>query len=422
MTPPGLIAWRWAAAMLEPAAPLLLARRARRGKEDAARLGERLGRPTLPRPPGPLAWLHGASVGEGLSLLPLVAALAARRPDLTVLVTSGTVTSARLLAQRLPPGALHQFLPVDAPGAARRFAAHWRPDLAVFAESELWPNLLHAMRRRGARTALVSARLSPASLRGWARAPASARALLGGFDLVLAQDDAAAAGLAALGARNDGRLNLKQAGAPLPVDADAVARTRAALLGAPVLLAASTHPGEEAMVLDAFVRLDRPDARLVIAPRHPERGAEVLALARARELSVALRSAGFAPETTRVHVADTLGELGFWYALADASLVGGSLLPGVGGHNPLEPARLGAPFVSGLHVDNWRDVYRRLGDAVTYVADAPGLAGIWAAMLGSPAAARDRAERARTLAEAEDGGIAGAADRLAALLAPATSA
>ncbi len=416
MTPLPLLAWRMAAGLLEPLAPALLRRRAARGKEEPARLGERLGRPSLPRPPGPLVWLHGASVGEGLSLLPLVEALRARRPDLVVLVTSGTVTSARLLAQRLPPGVLHQFLPVDASGAARRFVAHWRPDLAVFAESELWPNLLHAARGAGARTALVSARLSPQSLRGWSRAPTTARWLLGGFDVVMAQDDAAAAGLARLGARDDGRLNLKRAGADLPIDAAAVARTRAAFAGAPVVLAASTHAGEEAAALDAFLQLDAPDIRLVIAPRHPERGLEVLELVRDRQVSVALRSAGFTPESTRVHVADTLGELGLWYALADAAFVGGSLAPGPGGHNPLEPARLGTPVISGPHVDNWTDVYASLGDTVVYAADAADLARAWAAALHDPAAARARAERARAVARAADGGLTAAADRLVALL------
>ncbi len=416
MTPLPLAFYRVAAAVLSPLAPVVLRRRARRGKEDPQRLPERLGRASLARPPGPLAWLHGASVGEGLSLLPLAEALGARRPDLHVLITTGTVTSARLLAERAPPGVQHQFAPVDTPGAARRFVAHWRPDLAVFAESEVWPNLLRAARRARARTALVSARLSRASVRGWGRRPASARAVFGPFDLVLAQDDATAAALLRLGARDDGRLNLKRAGAAPPVDAGALARTRAAFAGAPVVVAASTHSGEELIALDAFMALDRPEARLVIAPRHPERGREVLELARGRAGSIALRSAGFTPESTRVHVADTLGELGLWYALADAALVGGSLLPGPGGHNPLEPARLGCPFVSGPHVENWREVYADLGEDAVFTADAPALARAWGDMLNHPAAARARGERLRARALAVDGGLAAAADRLAALL------
>ena len=419
MTPLPLLGWRAAAATLEPLAPALLRHRAARGKEDAARLPERLGRASQPRAPGPLAWLHGASVGEGLSLLPLAQALAARRPDLAILLTTGTATSARLLAPRLPPGVVHQFAPVDAPGPAGRFIAHWRPALAVFVESEVWPNLLHAARAGGTRTALVSARLSQGSLRGWARAPRSARALFGGFDLVLAQDDAAAAGLRALGARDGGRLNLKRAGDPLPLDAAAAERTRAALLGAPLVVAASTHPGEDEVALDAFLRLDRPDARLVLVPRHPERGAAVMEAARRRGLFVARRSAGFTPESTRVHVADTLGELGLWYALADTALIGGSLLPGPGGHNPLEPARSGAPIISGSHVENWAQVYADLGDAVTYATDAEALAAAWSADLDDRVAARARGARGGEIARAGDAGLGSAVDALAGLLPPA---
>ena len=155
-----------ATGLMAPFAPALLRARARRGKEDPARLGERLGRPTAARPAGPLVWLHGVSVGETQSLLPLVAALRERRPDALVLVTSGTVTAAGLLAQRLPAGAIHQFAPVDAPGAVAGFLDHWRPDLAVFVESEIWPNLVLAARARGVRLALVSARMTEASARG----------------------------------------------------------------------------------------------------------------------------------------------------------------------------------------------------------------------------------------------------------------
>jgi len=176
-----------ATGLLEPLAPALLRRRARAGKEDASRLSERLGRPTRSRPQGPLVWLHGVSVGESLSLLPLIAALQARRPDLNLLVTSGTVTSAQVLAKRLPQGVIHQFAPVDAPGAAARFLDHWRPGAALFVESELWPNLVVAAARRGVKLALLSARMTQASVEGWARAPESARRLLGAFSLVLPQ-------------------------------------------------------------------------------------------------------------------------------------------------------------------------------------------------------------------------------------------
>ncbi len=227
------------------AAPAWLRGRVRRGKEDPARWGERLGRTPLARPPGRLAWLHGVSVGESLSLLPLAARLRARAPDVTVLVTSGTRASADLLSARLGEGTLHQYAPLDTPGAVRRFLGHWRPDLGVLVESELWPNLILQARAAGVRLALVSARLSDRSLDGWRRAPAAARTLLSAFDLLLARDEAAATRFGSLGARVDGLADLKFGAAPLPADPDVLAGARAALARRPVLLGASTHPGED---------------------------------------------------------------------------------------------------------------------------------------------------------------------------------
>jgi 3-deoxy-D-manno-octulosonic-acid transferase len=200
-----------ATGLLEPLGPALLRGRARRGKEDPDRLGERLGRPSIPRPPGPLVWLHGVSVGETTSLLPLVAALRARRPGLTLLVTSGTVTAARLLAARLPKGVIHQFAPVDTPGAARRFLDHWQPALAVFVESEIWPNLILSAKSRGTRLALLSARMTEASAARWARWPGSAHALMSAFDLILPQDTATDARIRRLGGAPGPRLKIGRA-------------------------------------------------------------------------------------------------------------------------------------------------------------------------------------------------------------------
>ena len=418
---PAVALYRAATASLEPLAPALLRARARRGKEDLARLSERWGVASCPRPLGRLAWLHGASVGEGLSLLALVEALRAADPALSLLVTSGTRTSAELLGARLPEVARHQFVPVDGPRAAARFMAHWRPELAIFAESELWPNLILEARGQGARTALVSARLSKASLRAWGRAPGAARKLIGGFDLVLAQDDVTAAGLARLGVRDDGRLNLKLAGRPLPYDPAALAELEAGLRGRPLLLAASTHAGEEAMALEVFGFLkDRPERPLlVLVPRHPERGEAVADLARLQGCVVARRSLDQPlTEASEVYVADTLGELGLWFRAARAALVGGSMVAGVGGHNPLEPARLGCPVVSGEHVDNWREVYAdlRAERAVRTVASPAGLAGVFAEALVDPADLRAEAARAGALAARRSGAVDPAAARLLALM------
>ncbi len=404
-----------------PLVPWLLQRRARRGKEDAGRLFERLGRASLARPAGKLVWLHGASVGETLSVLPLVEALLAAGPGLGVLVTSGTLASAELLAQRLPPGAVHQFAPVDTPAAAQGFVAHWRPDLAVFVESEIWPNLLSAARRMGAATALVSARLSDASIKGWRRFPAAARALFGGFDLVLTQDEDTAGALAALGARDDGRLNLKLVGEPLPADPAALGAARLAIGSRPVLLAASTHPGEDEALLEVFAWLkDRPDRPLlVLAPRHTGRGAVIAEVALAQGFRVARRAASEALDaTTQVYVADTLGELGLWFRLAKVALICGSLVPRIGGHNPLEASRLGCPVASGRFVENWRGVYASLEAerAVHMIAGATELAGVFAEALTNDSALREEAARAQAFAGRQGGPVEMACVQLMALL------
>ena len=223
--------YRGATSLIGLAVPAILRGRVKTGKEDAARLGERLGHASRSRPTGPLVWLHGASVGETVSLLPLVERLRATRPDVSVLVTSGTMTSADLLARRLPPGAFHQYIPVDTPGAAARFLDHWKPDLAVFVESELWPNLLLGAKARGVTLALVSARMTEGSAKGWRRFPAAARAVLRTFDLVLPQDVRTGVRLKDLGALVDGYANLKLVGEALRVLARAHEHQRAFVAG-----------------------------------------------------------------------------------------------------------------------------------------------------------------------------------------------
>ena len=215
--------------LLEPFAPRLLDARAARGKEDPARVDERMGFTRVERPEGDLVWLHGVSVGETLSLLPVVERLRRRRPDLSVLVTSGTLTSAQLLAKRLPTGVIHQFAPVDTPGAVAAFLDHWRPAAAVFVESELWPNLILEARRRGVKLVLASARITEKTVDGWRRFPGAAREILSAFDRILPQDETSAARLHSLGARIDGHVNLKLSGDAPPHDAAAFTRLSAAI-------------------------------------------------------------------------------------------------------------------------------------------------------------------------------------------------
>lgn len=319
-----------------------------------ARIPERMGHASLPRPPGRLIWLHGASVGEGLTLLDLAAALRAADPALQCLLTTGTIGAAKVIPPRLTEGLIHQFAPLDTPDAVARFLTHWRPDLAILAESEIWPNTLAALRRADIPTALVNARLSGSSLRLWQRLPRSARKVFGSFGLIHSQDDASHDVLLTLAPEAEmlrGE-NLKAAAAPLPADATALAALHAAIGTRPVWCAASTHKGEEELILAAHRDLldDHPDLLLILCPRHPDRAEEIMRLT---DLHLSRRSTGALPDAqTQVYLADTFGEMGLWFRLARLTLLGGSLVDGIGGHNPWEPARLGAAFVSGPFVVN----------------------------------------------------------------------
>lgn len=411
-----------ATGLLEPLAPALLRRRAHAGKEDAARLAERLGRAGVARPDGPLVWLHGVSVGESLSLLPLIAAIRARRPELAVLVTSGTVTSASVLARRLPKGVIHQFAPVDTPAAAARFIDHWKPGVALFVESELWPNLIAAAKAHGVRLALLSARMTETSAQGWGRAPASAHALLQAFDLVLPQDEATEARLAALGATTAGRLNLKLLSDTPPVDAALAAQLRAGAAGRKIVLAASTHPGEERLIAEAFRGATAGvPAVLILAPRHPERGPQVAADLTTIGIATARRAAGAALRTdVAAYVADTLGELGAFYSVADAVVMGGGFVEGVGGHNPLEAARLGCAVVTGPHIANARSLYDALlAEAAAIEArDATALARHIRGLLDNPVIARRIGEAALDFAGRQTQALESAMALIEPLLPP----
>lgn len=414
MRPFSLALYTAATRLAEPLAPGLLSRRAARGKEDPARVGERLGHASAPRPPGPLVWLHGVSVGESLSLLPLAQALAA--PGRTLLVTSGTRTSAELLATRLPPGVIHQYAPADAPGAVQRFLDHWRPDAGVLVESELWPNLILSAKARGVKLALVSARMTQASADGWARAPGAARALLSAFDLILPQEAETQARLTKLGASTGPRLNLKLVGEPLPFDAGELIKLKTAIGPRKVVLAASTHPGEDEIIAAAF-RAAQTDALLIVAPRHPDRGEAVAGLLAAQGFTTARRGAGqpLAPDT-QAYVADTLGEMGLFFRAADVAVMGGSYIPGVGGHNPLEPARLGVAIVTGPHAFNAAAIYAEMFIQVAAIEtpDAATLARDLRGLLTQPLIARRIGQAALTYAERQGAAL----DEALALLTP----
>ena len=430
MTPPSLSArilagaWVLIASLLAPLLPFYLRRRVAKGKEIAERLAEREGHGAA-RPPGRLIWCHAASNGETLSLLPLLEALAKQDPALSFLVTTGTVTSARLLEQRLSPELAprtqHRFLPLDVPRWVARFLEGWRPDLAVIVESELWPNMLAAAWQQGVPMALINARMSARSAQGWGWAPGFARTLLARFALMLAQTEADAARFSALAGRPVPCWgNLKYAAPPLPADPAELARLTLAWEGRPVWLAASTHPGEDEIILAAHRLLagEQPGLLTVIVPRHPPRGPDIAALA--GDLPVARRGAGQeAGPGVAVYVADTLGELGLFYRLAKVALIGGSLVPH-GGQNPLEAARLGCPIITGPHHFNFNEVITRLSAAHALVEtpDGPGAAQALAAevarLLADPAAGQAMAAAAAALAQDQ----AGLPNRIATSLLP----
>jgi len=409
-------AYRVAARLATPFLPVLLRRRAAQGKEDRTRLGERRGEPTVARPAGPLVWIHGASVGETISLLPVAERLAADR--ITVLMTSGTVTSARLMARRLPPGAIHQFVPLDAPAYVRRFLDHWHPDLALIAESEIWPNLILEADRRGVPVVLVNARISERSFARWRKAGDVSRAVFSRFALCLAQSDADGGRLFALGAQRVAVTgNLKYDVPPPPADPLRVSMIEGLIGSRPVWMAASTHPGEEDVVLAAHreASLRHPHLLTIIAPRHPHRGAEIEELVRRAGLSGSRRSQGLQPDrATDVYIADTIGELGIFYRTVPLALTGGSLVPH-GGQNPIEPAKLGTAVLHGPHVHNFVDVFAALdsaGGAVGVTAET--LPEVLGELLGDPAGLRWMA-RAAGGAVAE---LGGAVDRTMHEIAP----
>jgi 3-deoxy-D-manno-octulosonic-acid transferase len=362
--PLALRLYQLASAAGSPAAPRVLARRLQRGKEHPERLSERRGETNLQRPSGPVVWVHGASVGEMLAAVPLIERL--RAQDFAVLVTSGTVTSAALAEQRLPEGAIHQFIPLDAPRFVQRFLDHWRPGLALFVESDLWPNLILASAERRIPMIVINGRLSERSFTRWRRVPGVIGALLSRFDLCLTQSAGDAERYAQLGAaRVVSTGNLKLDVPAPPVDDATLRRLKEIIGNRPVIAAASTHPGEEMAIISAHRRLCArfPNLLTVIAPRHPARGESIAEIAKTAGLATALRSRRAQPmPDIGVYIADTLGELGLIYRLAPIVFMGGSLVTH-GGQNPIEPIRLGAAVLHGPHVWNFAELYAALDEA-----------------------------------------------------------
>ena len=376
-------------------APSILSWRERRGKEDATRRDERLGITTKARPAGQLAWVHAASVGETNAILPLIDELRKNRPALRFLVTTGTTTSAAHAASRLDQRDVHQYIPLDSPRFVARFLDHWKPDIAVFTESEIWPNLILATADRGIPLVLVNARMSPRSYKRWMKQRAISRPLFNRFAVVLTQTEKLSRWFADLGARRSTPSgNLKVDAPPLPVDAHALEALQSALGSRPRMVVACTHSGEDEIAAQAhrLIAETWPDFCTIIAPRHPDRGPVIAELLRAKGFTVSLRSASQLPDTkTQIYIADTIGELGTLYQLSPVAFLGKSLGVGPGSHggqNPIEAIRLGAAVMSGPHVGNFQEVYQALfkhGGAIS-VTSAETMAAAAMTLLNDPIA------------------------------------
>ena len=405
--PLSLKLYRTLTRMAEPIFGVMLKRRLKKGKEDPKRIGERKGETTLERPSGPLVWLHGASVGESLVGLILVEQLRKQDAGLNILLTSGTVTSAELMSRRLKGAAYHQFVPVDQPSYVARFLDHWKPDLAVWIESEIWPNLILESAARNIPMALVNARMSDESYSNWSKRQRTAAALFGKFQICLATDQSTADKLSALGARSiQVTGNLKLAAAPLPHDKTALSGLRQLLRPRKTWLAASTHDGEEILCAEAHQQVQKKhgSSLLIVAPRHPERGPDIAAKLKEAGFQTALRSRNqmINPET-EIYIADTLGELGLFYRLCHVVFVGGSLVSH-GGQNPLEPARLDNAILHGPHIGNFSEIYEGMDatSAALRIESAEALGSAVEALLQDPVKCANLAEAAQQTVAAAD--------------------
>lgn len=399
-----------------PIARGIVVRRTWQGKEDPDRRAERFGYARAPRPLGPLTWVHAASVGEFNAALDVVRALT--RAGDTVLVTTGTRSSAQLAATTLPPGAIHAYVPLDLTRSVDRFLSHWQPERALFVESEIWPGILAGLKRRGIPVFLINGRISDKSAAGWGKFPAISKAIFGCFDQVLASSPADAERFTKLGARSvvlSG--NLKFDRAPLAVNTGVLAPLQSALAGRPLVIAISTHGGEEALLLEAVqaLRQDFPRLALVIVPRHPERALDIAGLAHSKGYSARVRTGDeILPPEADVLVFQTLGEVGLALNLSHFVFMGGSLVPR-GGQNPIEAASLGRFVVHGPQTQNFRDVYRDLDDseAALLVTSVSELTAALDRLLRTPKWAEERGLIGRDIVNASRGALALTLDAIA---------
>jgi len=353
--------YRLAGSAIYPFMGPFLAIRARRGKEDRSRRYERYGYPSADKPAGPLVWFHAASVGESMAVLPLITRVDAL--GINTIMTTGTVTSAEVVKDRLPPKTFHQYVPLDLKPAVKRFINHWKPDLAVFTESEIWPMTVLELAALRIPQVLVNARMSDRSFDRWRSASKLAEALFGNFAHVAAQSQIDADRFKTLGARPVSISgNLKVDTDALPCDEEELAQLKIQIARRPTLIAVSTHPGEEEIIARVHKKLAvaMPGYLTVLVPRHPDRGDDITSQLERSGLKVARRSSNQPLESdVDVYLGDTIGEMGLFLRLGSVAFIGRSM-KSKGGQNPLEPAQTGTAILSGQHVHNFREAYTNL--------------------------------------------------------------
>lgn len=414
--------------LMRAASPLLrlyLARRAKAGKEDRSRLSERFGKASLPRPDGKLIWIHGASVGETLTALPIINWILETDDTAHVLVTSGTVTSAEMLKQRLPERAFHQYLTADTPAYAKRFLSHWQPDRCLWFESDIWPNILRSTKARHIPMQLLNARLSKSSRDGWMKRPQTAKTLFNLFSDILPADDATAKFLSGILDRNiDTFGNLKTTAARLPASDKDTKHIKAHIKNSFYhWCAASTHEGEDEIILDAHLDILKqfPNASLTLVPRHPERADDIIKYIQKRDLSYA-RWDDTPSETVNVLLVDKMGKMGAVYGASKVTLMGGSLLPHLRGHNAMEPAHFNCGIISGPYVSSFQAVYDNMSNInAAFLLESPDAHNIaacvqnWFQYDGTLAR---RAQKARSFTTLNNGLLTQVTDHLSPFISP----
>ncbi len=401
--------YQWLMNSAEPLLSNLLDKRVKAGKEDHTRLNERKGITGKPRPSGSVYWVHAASIGEAQSALTLIHALLNSAPELHILVTTGTLTSAKLMEKNLPPRAFHQFYPLDHPNWTKRFLQHWQPDLILWMESELWPNMLRHISEQKIPAALINARLSSASYKKWRLARPVIKKLLSSFSMILCQTHSDEKLFKNLGANNTHVSdNLKYSAAPLAIDDAALSNFTTALQGRPCWVYASTHQGEETLAAQTHEILQDkfPDLLSIIIPRHPNRRDEIMTDLSTYHLKTCLRGEGAALPSadTDIYIADTLGELGLFYRASPIAVIGRSFsADGGGGHNPIEAAQLGCAILHGPHVQNLQAIFDEMNraDASTALNHKKDLATEIQKLLENPKLLSEKQGRATEFAQSK---------------------